>query len=68
MRAKRDTLWKEIETEGKWQKKKHETKRFYRKKREMLTKREKQGDTQKGKTEKKRDEKEKTQQKEIKEE
>ena len=26
--AKRDTLWKEIETEGKWQKK-HETNRFY---------------------------------------
>ena len=29
--AKRDTLWKEIETEGKWQKK-HETNRFYNKK------------------------------------
>ena len=34
--AKRDTSWKEIETEGKWQK--HETNRFYRKKREMITK------------------------------
>ena len=56
--AKRDTLWKEIETEGKWPKK-HETNRFYR--------REKQGDTQEEKREKKH-EKEKTQQKEIKEE
>ena len=28
--AKRDTSWKEIETEGKWQK--HETNRFYGKK------------------------------------
>ena len=28
--AKRDTSWKEIETEGKWQK--HDTNRFYRKK------------------------------------
>ena len=41
--AKRDTLWKEIETEGKWQKK-HETHRFYR--------REKQGDTQEEKRKK----------------
>ena len=29
--AKRDTLWKEIETEGKWRK--NETNRFYTKKR-----------------------------------
>ena len=43
--AKRDTSWKEIETEGKWQKEKHETNRFYR--------REKQGGTQKGKKKKK---------------
>ena len=54
--AKRDTSWKEIETEGKWQK--HETNRFYGKKKEMITKREKQGDTQKEK-ETKRDEKRK---------
>ena len=40
--AKRDTLWKEIETEGKWQKKKkHETNRFYS---------EKRNDCKKGKT------------------
>ena len=45
--AKRDTSWKEIETEGKWQK--HDTNRFYGKKKEMITKREKQGDTQKEK-------------------
>ena len=30
--AKRDTSWKEIETEGKWQKQ-NETNRFHRKKR-----------------------------------
>ena len=45
--AKRDTSWKEIETEGKWQK--QDTNRFYMKKGEMITKREKQGDTQKEK-------------------
>ena len=63
--AKRDTLWKEIETEGKWKKKNHET-GFTGKKRNNY-KKEKQGDTQKGKREKK-DEQEKTQQKEIKQE
>ena len=46
-------------------KKKHETNRFYRKKRNDYKKKEKQGDTQKEKK-RKRDEKEKTQQKEIK--
>ena len=50
--AKRDTLWKEIETERKWQKK-FEKKDFPGKK-EMITKRVKQGDTQKGKKKKKK--------------
>ena len=62
--AKRDTLWKEIETEGKWQKNMkqkilQETKRNDYKK----------GKTRrytKGKNREKRDEKEKTQQKELK--
>ena len=62
--AKRDTSWKEIETEGKWQK--HDTNRFYRKKREMITKRE-NIEIHKRENREKRDEKEKTQQKEIKE-
>ena len=61
--AKRDTLWKEIETEGKWRKNMKQPdfigKKDYKKK--------KQGDTQKEKKRKK-DEKEKTQQKEIEEE
>ena len=44
---KRDILWKEIETEGKWQKQnKHETNRFCEEKKGMITRREKQGDTQ----------------------
>ena len=66
MRAKRDTLWKEIETEGKWQKNMKQ-KDFTGKKRNDF----KKGKTRrytKGKNREKRDEKEKTQQKEIKEE
>ena len=58
--AKRDTLWKEIETEGKWQKQTKQT-LFIRKKRKDY----KKGKTRrytKGKKEKK-DEKQKTQQK-----
>ena len=52
---KRNILWKEIETEGKWQKQnKHETNRFCEEKREMITRREKQGYTQKGNRKKKR--------------
>ena len=65
MRAKRDTLWKEIETEGKWQKNMKQ-KDFTGKKRNAY----KKGKTMrytKGKNREKRDEKEKTQQKEIKE-
>ena len=49
--AKRDTLWKEIETEGKWQKNHETNRKFWGK--GMITKREKQGDTQKGKKRKK---------------
>ena len=50
---KRDILLTEIETEGKWQKRnKRKQTYFLRKKRETITRRVKQGDTQKGKIEK----------------
>ena len=65
--AKRDTLWKEIETEEKWPKKKNVKQTGFTWKKRNNYKKEKQGDTQKGKREKK-DEQEKTQQKEMKQE
>ena len=62
--AKRDTLWKEIETEGKWQKKKW-NQQVLLEKREIITKRKnKEIHTR----EKEKNEQEKTQQKEIKQE
>ena len=49
---KRDILWKEIETEGKWQKRNKHKQTYFRGKGETITRRVKQGDTQKGKIEK----------------
>ena len=63
--AKRDTSWKEIETEGKWQKKNMKQTDFTGK-REMNTKREKQGDTQKEKKRKKKTKKKRPNKKKIK--
>ena len=50
--AKRDTLWKEIETEEKWQKKHEKT--DFTGKREMITKRAKQKRTKKKRPNKKK--------------
>ena len=79
---KRNLFWTKLEKQREWNKrneifcgkrskqkgngKKKRNKQISQEKREMITKRKKQGDTQKGKREK-RNEQEKTQQKEIKE-